>query len=266
MLRPDERALVVSAGGVFALASAGAAMAAAAADALFLAEVGRDTLGVALAISSALLAVVLAVVGGFADRLERRRVLGSLALVSAVVLASLAVFVAAAPVAIAWTTYIGGKQLAAATDLAFWIVIAERVDARRSQRLLPVIAATGGAGAALGALLVIPIASVAGPRGVLVAAAGLLVLAGLGSARLPTSRRVAAPPAKLVGVVSRSWIDGARAVRRFPLARHLAVVVAIADALKTSPASLFRPSRPLQRSSGRPRARKTTAQKPEESR
>jgi len=228
LLRPDERALVVSAGGVFALASAGAAMAAAVADALFLAEVGRDTLGVALAISSALLAVVLAVVGGFADRLERRRVLGSLALVSAVVLASLAVFVAAAPVAIAWTTYIGGKQLAAATDLAFWIVIAERVDARRSQRLLPVIAATGGAGAALGALLVIPIASVAGPRGVLVAAAGLLVLAGLGSARLPTSRRVAAPPAKLVGVVSRSWIDGARAVRRFPLARHLAVVVAIA--------------------------------------
>jgi len=228
LLRPDERALVLTAGGIFALASAGAAMAAASADALFLAEIGRDTLGLALAISSALLAVVLAVVGGFADRLERRRVLGALALVSAVVLAVLAVFVAIAPVAVAWTTYIGGKQLAAATDLAFWVVIAERVDARRSRRLLPLLAATGGAGAALGALLVIPLASVAGARGVLVAAAGFLILAGLSSARLPTSRRVAAPPAKLVGIVSRSWIDGARAVRRFPLAHHLAVVVAIA--------------------------------------
>ncbi len=228
LLRPDERALVISAGSVFALASAGAAMAAASADALFLAEVGRDTLGVALAVSSALLAVVLAVVGGFADRLERRRVLGSLALVSAAVLAALAALVVIAPVAVAWTTYIGGKQLAAATDLAFWVVVAERVDARRATRLLPVLAATGGAGAALGALLVIPIAHAAGPRGVLVGAAAMLVLAGLGSARLPTSRRVAAPPAKLGALVARSWTDGARAVRRFPLARHLAGVVAIA--------------------------------------
>src|SRR5450432_348557 len=197
LLRPDEHALVVSAGGVFALASAGAAMAAAAADALFLAEIGKDTLGVALAISSAMLAVVLAVVGGLADRLERRRVLGTLAMVSAVVIAGLAALVAIAPAAVAWTTYIGGKQLAAATDLVFWVAIAERVDARRSKKLVPVLAATGGAGAALGALLVIPIAAATGPRGVLVVAAGLLVLAGLGTARLPASRRVTAPPANL---------------------------------------------------------------------
>jgi ATP:ADP antiporter, AAA family len=228
LLRPDEHALVVSAGGVFALASAGAAMAAAAADALFLAEIGRDTLGIALAISSAMLAVVLAVVGGLADRLERRRVLGTLALVSAVLLAGLAAFVAIAPAGVAWTTYIGGKQLAAATDLAFWVAIAERVDARRSQRLVPVLAATGGAGAALGALLVIPIAAATGPRGVLVVAAGLLVLAGLGTARLPASRRVTAVPANLRALVARSWTDGARAVRRYPLALHLAIVVGIA--------------------------------------
>ncbi|MEO8843369.1 MAG: cyclic nucleotide-binding domain-containing protein [Kofleriaceae bacterium] len=228
LLRPDEHALVVSAGGVFALASAGAAMAAAAADALFLAEIGRDTLGIALAISSAMLAVVLAVVGGLADRLERRRVLGTLALVSAVVLAGLAALVAIAPAGVAWTTYIGGKQLAAATDLAFWVAIAERVDARRSQRLVPVLAATGGAGAAVGALLVIPIAAATGPRGVLVVAAGLLVLAGLGTARLPASRRVAAVPANLRALVARSWTDGARAVRRYPLALHLAIVVGIA--------------------------------------
>ena len=228
LLRADERALVLTAGGVFALASAGAAMAQAAADGLFLAEIGRDALGIALALSSALLAVVLAVAGGLADRLERRRVLGTLAMVSAAVLAGLAALVAIAPAGAAWVTYIGGKQLAAATDLAFWVVIAERVDARRSQRLVPILAATGGAGAALGALIVIPLASVAGPRGVLLGATVALVLAGLGAARLPASRRVAAAPANLRALVVRSWTDGARAVGRYPLARHLALVVAIA--------------------------------------
>ena len=228
LLRADERALVVTAGGVFALASAGAAMAQSAADGLFLAEIGRDALGIALALSSALLAVVLAVAGGLADRLERRRVLGSLAMVSAAVLAGLAVLVAIAPAAAAWLTYIGGKQLAAATDLAFWVVIAERVDARRSQRLVPLLAAAGGAGAAVGALVVIPLAAVAGPRGVLLGATAVLALAGLGAGRLPASRRVAPVPANLRALVVRSWTDGARAVGRYPLARHLALVVAIA--------------------------------------
>ena len=79
LLRSDERALLGSAGVVFALASGGAAMSAAAADAMFLSEVGPGHLGEAVALSSALLAVVLAVVGGLADRLERRRVLASLA-------------------------------------------------------------------------------------------------------------------------------------------------------------------------------------------
>src|ERR1700689_2424995 len=106
-LRRRERALVAPAGGLFAPASAGAAMAAAAADGLFLAEVGRDRLGVALAISSALLAAVLAVAGGVADRLERRRVLGALALASAALLAALALAVTAFPSAVAWMTYIG---------------------------------------------------------------------------------------------------------------------------------------------------------------
>ncbi|MCW5808529.1 MAG: hypothetical protein KIT31_39630, partial [Deltaproteobacteria bacterium] len=83
MVRADERALLVSAGAVFALASAGAAMSGAAADAMFLAEIGPGSLGVAMAVSSALLAIVLAVVGGLADRLERRRILATLAIVSA---------------------------------------------------------------------------------------------------------------------------------------------------------------------------------------
>ncbi|MDQ3370538.1 MAG: hypothetical protein M3680_34395, partial [Myxococcota bacterium] len=64
ILRADERDLVVTAGAVFALASAGAAMSAAAADAMFLRAIGPSHLGEAVALSSALLAVMLAVVGG----------------------------------------------------------------------------------------------------------------------------------------------------------------------------------------------------------
>src|SRR5688572_24393520 len=108
LLRPDERALVGTAGLVFALASAGAAMTAAAADAMFLAEVGSAHLGHAVAVSSALLAVVLAVIGGLSDRLERRRVLAGLAVMSAVVIAGLAVLATAAPRAAAIVTLIGG--------------------------------------------------------------------------------------------------------------------------------------------------------------
>jgi AAA family ATP:ADP antiporter len=228
LLRGDERALVATAGLVFALASAGAAMTAAAADAMFLAEVGPGRLGEAVAISSALLAIVLAVVGGLADRLERRRVLASLAMVSAVVVAALAALAVVAPRAAAVLTLIGGKQLAAATDLAFWVTIAERVDARRSQRLLPLLAAVGGIGATIGAALVIPIAPAVGPRGVLLAGALLLGLAGLGATQLAATRHVTAPPARVGALVVRSWRDGARAVRRHPLALHLALVVGAA--------------------------------------
>src|SRR5262245_65764671 len=75
LLRGDERRLVATAGAAFAIASAGAAMSAAAADAMFLSDIGTAHLGGAVAASNALLAIVLAVVGGLADRLGRRRVL-----------------------------------------------------------------------------------------------------------------------------------------------------------------------------------------------
>ena len=123
--------------------------------------------------------------------------LASLSLVSAVVIAALALLATVAPKAAAVITLIGGKQLAAATDLAFWVVIAERVDARRSQRVLPILAATGGVGAALGAVLVMPIAWAIGARGVLVVAACVLACAGLVATRLVTTRRVAAAPAPI---------------------------------------------------------------------
>jgi len=229
-LRADERSLIASAGAVFALASAGAAMSAAAADAMFLAELGPAHLGEAVAASSALLAIVLAVVGGLADRIERRRVLAGLAVISAVVLAGLAGLAVGAPRLAAGTTLIAGKQLAAATDLAFWVVVAERLDARRSRRLLPLLAATGGAGAAIGAVLVVPLAQIIGARGVLLGAAAMLVLAAGGAARLPATRRLAAPSRPLIGLLARSWRDGARVVRRHALARHLAIVVAAAGA------------------------------------
>ncbi|MCX5744215.1 MAG: MFS transporter, partial [Proteobacteria bacterium] len=229
-MRAEDRALLGSAGLVFACASAGAAMSAAAADAMFLAELGPTHLGSAVAVSSALLAIVLAVVGGLSDRLERRRVLASLAMVSAAVIAGLAALSFAAPAAAAVVLLVVGKQLAAATDLAFWVVIAERLDARRSQRLLPIIAATGGAGAALGAILVIPIAALAGTRGVMVCGAAFLVLAGTGATRMSatSTHRVAGVAASLPRLILRSWRDGARAVRRHPLAMNLAIVVAAA--------------------------------------
>jgi AAA family ATP:ADP antiporter len=228
LLRPGEKALLGTAGLVFALASAGAAMSAAAADALFLAEIGPSKLGIAVAASSALLAGVLAVVGGLADRLERRRVLALLALTSACVLAVLGAFSTIAPRPVAVLALVGGKQLAAATDLAFWVVLAERLDARRSQRLLPLIAAMGGLGAAVGAGLVIPIARTFGARGVLACAAVVLACAAFGATRLEQTRRAAQPVAKMTGIIGRSWRDGARAVRRNSLAKHMAFVVAAA--------------------------------------
>ena len=126
--------------------------------------------------------------------------------------------------------YIGGKQLAAATDLAFWVVIAERIDARRSQRL--VAAARGDGWRRRGARR-----GARDPARVARRARAACCVGGRRAARARGPRRdaacrrpggSAAPPAKLRALVARSWRDGARAVRRHPLARHLAVVVAIA--------------------------------------
>src|SRR5436853_4775055 len=96
-VRPEERGLVASSAVVLGLASAAATLVAAGADAMFLSTVGPRWLGLAVAGSSALLAIVLAVVGAFADRLDRPRLLAGLALISAAVVAVLAAGAAAAP-------------------------------------------------------------------------------------------------------------------------------------------------------------------------
>src|SRR5438874_583971 len=56
----------------------------------------------------------------------------------------------------------------------------------------------------------------------------VVVLAGALAARMPATRRVATPATKVRVLIARSWRDGARAVQRHPLARHLAVVVGAA--------------------------------------
>ncbi len=227
-IRPDERALLIGAGGVFALASASAAMTAATADAMFLSTIGPSHLGVAVAVSSVLSAVVLAVVGGLSDRLERSRVLATLTVGSAMIIGGLAGLALVAPRTTAVLALIAGKQLAAATDLALWVVIAERVDARRRQRVVPMLAAAGGAGAALGAVLVVPLAALLGAHGVLGCAAFALVASAVVARRLPSTRHVRPAPGAMAAWVVRSWRDGLRAVAQHALARRLALLVAVA--------------------------------------
>jgi hypothetical protein len=256
-VRPEERGLVAWSAAIFGLASASSALVAAGADAMFLTTVGPRWLGLAVAGSSALLAVVLAVVGAFADRLDRPRLLGGLALLSATVIAVLAATAALAPAAVGVIAMIGGKQLAAAVDLAFWVVIAERLDARQSARLYPVILAAGGIGAVLGASSVVVLAGIGGPTACLVGGGAILLGVGLLAPRLTALRRVVAPvvggawrtagraidptgeyprPAGRAGGVPTPLIalraigDGAVAVRRNPLAAHLAIVVGLAGA------------------------------------
>jgi hypothetical protein len=234
-IRPEERGLVAWSSLVLALASAAATMVAAGADAMFLSTLGAGWLGLAVAGSSALLAIVLAVVGAFADRLDRPRLLGGLAAASAIVIAVLAATATAAPAAVAVLAMIGGKQLAAAVDLAFWVVIAERFDARQSARLVPVITAAGGIGAVVGAGVVVLVAELAGPTGCLIAGAIALVLCAAVAPRLVGKNRVVVGERRLVmrgawRTAGRAWAEGARAARRNPLAGRLAVVVALAGA------------------------------------
>ena len=219
--RPGIAALVL------ACASAGAQLAASAADAWFLAAIGPRHLGTALAASSLLVAVTLALVGAASDRRDRRRTLIGLCATGAVLLPALDLAHRMGASAAAIASMIIVKQLQAAVDLGFWVAVAERFDARTARRLVPWLAAAGGVGAVVGAALVVPLAWVGGASAALGAGAGMMALAALLASRLDPSRRIGA-------VVSASssmrWGAGWDQLRRQPLARGLAVVVALGGA------------------------------------
>lgn len=214
------------AAGALACASAGGQLAASAADAWFLAALGPRHLGVAIAGSSLLVAVVLAVVGALGDRRDRRRLLVVLAASGVVLLPALEL---AHRLGMGGTAVIGlivVKQLQAAVELGFWIAIAERFDARAARRLVPWLSAAGGVGATLGAGLVVPLAHQGGTTAVMLVAAVAMALAAALAARLDPAGRVASRAGRPRG----RWSDGVTALRRQPLARGLAVVVALAGA------------------------------------
>lgn len=216
-----------------ALLGGATVMSQAAADARFLAQLGPRTLAVAMAVSSALLALVLVVVGALADRAAKRSVLSGLALVAAAALCGFAALAEVAPQAAAWLGFLGAKQLAAAADLSFWMLATERLDARQSVRALPRLSAVGGIGGAVSAALAVPLASAGGPSAVMVGAAGLLALAALVAWRLPADGgAIGHAPGEggalaLGGVLRRSVRDGVACVVESPLARRLAALVGL---------------------------------------
>ncbi len=226
-VRADERRLVTAAALVAMALGGGQALVASAADALFLARVGVRQLGTVFALSSAALILVLGYVGAVADRRDRGRLLVGLALTAAATLCALAIGLGLAPRLVATATLVLGKQLAAALDLAFWVVIAERFDARQGRRLVPLLVAALGLGTALGAFAVAPLAHWVGARGVLgcgAVAYAVAAVAGLaiGSAEVRPLAAAAVERPRL------TWSAGWRAVRGSPLARRLGAVVAVA--------------------------------------
>ncbi len=212
--------------GMLALGLAGAASAvvAAGADALLLERVTPTGFGLAVALSSALLALVLVWIGGAADRAEPARLLLGLAVVAAGVVGAVDAVVQVAPGVGALLAMVIGKQLSAAVDLTIWVVLAQRLDARTLGRATPRILAAGGLGAVAGAGLVFVVAPRVGPSGLLLGGAALLGVVAAISLRVP-------------GVAGRGrgggrtgWLENTRAAGRSPLALRLGLVVGLAGA------------------------------------
>ncbi len=201
-------------------------------DALFLHRVGAQHLGTAFAISSALLVLVLALVGGKADRGARDRLLLWISGISALGLIGASLAVAVAPRIAASIVLVGGKQMAAALELAFWVLLAERFDSRQLRRALPRMIAAHGAGMAIGAGTVALLASVIGVPALVLAGAAAFFGAGLcatavargGALRpLPTPQR---SNQTMLGLA-----EGAAAVRASPVASRLVLLVVLGGAV-----------------------------------
>ncbi len=208
------------------------AMAQAATDARFVAAQGAGYLGLALAASSVLLAVALTAAGGLADRAGRARLLPVSCAIAALALAALAGWAELAPRVAAWLGFFGVKLFLALVELAFWMGVDERLDARQSVRAVPRLAAAFGAGGAGSAAVAVPLAQRGGPSAVLLGAAGLLALAALATRALPSLRWVA--PERVTGTRAvRTWparADAARTLWASALLRQLALLVAAGGA------------------------------------
>lgn len=230
-VRAGERRVVAGAAILAALAGAGFAMVNSAADALFMARVGVRHLGTMLAVSSAVLVVVLGYVGTVADRADRGQLLTGLAVLAAVVIGGLGAAVELAPGAVSAAALITGKQLGAALDLAFWVLVAERFDARQGRRLVPLFIAAQGGGAVAGGFAVGPLAGIAGAAGALMVAAAVYLLCALAAANLARAdapRVISQRPITPAPRRKLSWSDGLTAARRSALARRLALLVGVA--------------------------------------
>lgn len=225
MDQPAWRAARLAAA-ILGCAGAGGHLAGAAADGWFLAAVGPDHLGAAVALSSAAVAITLAVVGVAADRRDRQRWLVGLAALGAVALAAVSLAHARFPRGAAVAGLIAAKQVQAAVELAFWVAIVDWFDARALRRLVPRLAAASSVGGVLGAAAVAPLAGLGGASAVMLCGAAAFAAAGLAAGFAPTTRRIAtglatgAPP----------WRDGLAALTRQPLARGLAMLIAAAGA------------------------------------
>jgi hypothetical protein len=211
----------------------GAAVAAllSSADAMFLSRVGSRHLGTAFALSSAVSMGLLWLVGGLADRSERSRLLWrSSGLALALVLAVISIN-SVFPRAAATFLIVGGKQIGGTLELLLWVVIADRFTAREARRILPWVIVANGAGGALGAVSVGPLANAFGTVGPLWAAAGVLALVAM-NARLLLSapdHRIAQPRVTPGSTRAQGAPQSGFAVlRERPLARWLALMVATA--------------------------------------
>jgi hypothetical protein len=224
-VRADERRRALALAAVVLLAQCAYALAASAGDALFLARVGPRHLGTLFALSSVGLIATLVIVGRAADRADRRTLLERGALLAAVVMAGLAALAEVAPRSSSALVLVGSKQLAAGIDLLFWVLVAERFDARQARRLVPLFVLAGGAGLAIGSFAVGPIAGWQGTEAAIMASAAAFLGAGIAVRALgkaPGSLAGRADPT--AGDLRGAW----RAVRDSRLARGLALVVAIA--------------------------------------
>nr|MBP9088830.1 cyclic nucleotide-binding domain-containing protein [Kofleriaceae bacterium] len=213
---------------VLACANAAAAVLGPVSDALFIEHVGARWIGVAVAGSSALLAIVLAVIGALSDSWSRRGLLVAIGGGALTLCAVMLALIGLVPSVAAVVGFVGGKQIIAAIDLVLWVILAHELDARAAARYLPTLAALGGAGSVAGALLAIPLAR-CGPIVVIAAAAALFVVAIAMARRLVDRARIRRASVRPgLRLLVDAWRAGAAATGRTPLARGLALVAALA--------------------------------------